>query len=83
MSIRNLKIFDSKNNKIHEWLFNELDGDIAHDNIGDLNAKVSNPVWILSKHYYWNMVAKFGPFEKSNLPEKNYDTENQRIIIVF
>jgi DNA-binding SARP family transcriptional activator len=83
MSIRNLKIFDSKNNKIHEWLFNEIDGDIAHDNIGGLNAKVYNPIWLLPKHYFWNMVARLGPFEKANLPEINYDSENQRIVIVF
>lgn len=82
MRIKNIRIFDSNNKKIHEWLLNETNGDIAHDNVGNINAKVYNPVWLLPKHYNWNLAAKFGPFDKSNLPKITYDSNNQRIIIV-
>jgi len=42
-----------KNRIVHEWLLDEIAGNIAYDKTGKINALVENPDWLNPKHVYW------------------------------
>lgn len=53
-AIKNLVIADASR-KV-EFPLNESAGDVVHDAQGKVRGKAINPVWLINKSYYWNLL---------------------------
>lgn len=38
----------------HKYIFNEMEGDIAYDSEGSLDAFATNHQWSINQHFFWN-----------------------------
>jgi two-component SAPR family response regulator len=57
MSVRAIKILE--NNKLsYEWPLDESEGEIATDIINQRKAFITNPSWLIKKHYLWENIQK-------------------------
>lgn len=54
-SIRNLVVSDTLGRRI-EFPLNETSGGQVHDKLGKVWGKAINPVWLLNKSYYWDLL---------------------------
>ncbi|MBX3008326.1 MAG: hypothetical protein KF816_09900 [Melioribacteraceae bacterium] len=61
INLREIKL-SAKNKLKHHWALNEVEGEIAHDKIGEQDAFVENPNWILKSSYHWKKIAELGTF---------------------
>lgn len=79
MTIRNILIFDNKNNLKRDWpLFKHAKNDV-YDEVANEKATVLNPVWEIDKHVYWE---KRGEIIIDGLnPQIAYDEKKGRIFI--
>jgi len=58
MKIRRLNI--SKKGKVYyQWLLNESEGNVAHEEKRAIDAAVSNPLWLKKQHYDWQHIQSF------------------------
>jgi len=54
MTLRDLQI--TINGKLeHKYLFNEMDGEIAHDCEGGLDARAVHHRWQIDRHFFWSI----------------------------
>lgn len=53
-AIRNLVVSDAYQRI--EFPLNESIGALVHDNQGKVRGKAINPVWLINKFYYWNLI---------------------------
>lgn len=54
MMISDLQIFIGGELK-HRYSFMEMDGNIAYDETGDLDAHAKNHIWNINRHYFWTV----------------------------
>lgn len=79
MNIRNISIYNSKNNLIRKWPLLKHANDIVYDEVKNEKAIVSNPVWEIDKNVYWK---KRGEILIDGLnPQIAYDEKKGRIFI--
>ncbi len=38
----------------HRYIFNEMEGDVAYDSEGSLDAFATNHQWLINHHFFWN-----------------------------
>ena len=77
MTIRNIRIFNDKNELKRHWKLEKHLQDRLYDEILKKKAITVNPVWEIDKHVKWQRVAQlFIPYE---LPQIAYDSTNGRI----
>lgn len=53
-AIRNLVVSDAYQRI--EFPLNESTGALVHDNQGKVRGKTINPVWLINRFYYWNLI---------------------------
>lgn len=53
-AIRNLVVSDTYQRI--EFPLNESTGTLVHDNQGKVRGKAINPVWLINRFYYWNLI---------------------------
>lgn len=79
MAIRNIRINDQNGKTYHNWLLNESDGEIAADLIGNLTAQVTNPSWLVNKHFNWTKKDEIRLDATSGV---TFDSLQNRIIFI-
>lgn len=58
IAVKNIEIKEADKVK-YFFPLNESEGTAVHDKIKGKRGKVSNPVWIINKHYRWNFKTDF------------------------
>jgi two-component SAPR family response regulator len=79
MSLKNIRIFDSKNKLIRDWKLSKHSQSKVYDETNNEEALVKNPIWIMDKHIKWN---KFKDFKFENILGITQDEENGRIYFI-
>ena len=54
MNIRDIKLYD-KNRLQYHFPLKQCDGSVTKDIVGNANALIKNPEWLLCKHQEWNL----------------------------
>ena len=79
MTIRNIQIFNDKNELKRSWKLEKHLRDRVYDECQNKKAVSINPVWEIDKHVKWQRRANFViPYD---LPQIAYDIDNGRIFI--
>jgi two-component SAPR family response regulator len=79
MAIRNIRIIDQNGKTTHNWLLNESDGEVATDLVGNLTASVTNPSWIVNKHFNWTLKEELRLNASSGV---TIDSTQNRLIFI-
>lgn len=79
MSLKNIRIYDHKNQLFRDWKLSKHDTDKVYDEISNAEAMVNNPVWIIDKHVKWQ---KQKSFQLTNLFGITSDEDSGRIFFV-
>jgi two-component SAPR family response regulator len=53
MSLKDIKIFNSKKKLTHEWKLSQHSQSRVYDEINHREATIENPIWIIDKHIKW------------------------------
>ncbi|MBK8663072.1 MAG: hypothetical protein IPN18_15250 [Ignavibacteriales bacterium] len=61
----------------HRYIFNEMEGDVAYDSEGSLDAFATNHQWLINHHFFWNYhdSISFAKQEFSRLWTNPYTNE--------
>ncbi|MFY0653480.1 MAG: hypothetical protein JXQ96_15665 [Cyclobacteriaceae bacterium] len=78
VNLRELKIYED-NRLIHYWPLNEGNGNIAYDNVGNKDARLTNPKWLATKHQFWTLDRSFS---LSGIAMTAYNKEENLIYLV-
>ena len=80
MTIKNIRLFDSKSNLVRHWKLDAHADNAVYDECKRAKAEVVNPEWEINKHIKWKERASF------SLPGSSYgitfDNVNNRIFVV-
>ncbi len=79
MSLKDIRIFNSSNKLLHNWKLSKHVKNAVYDEVGNLEAKVENPIWSIDKHVEWKKVKDL---KIDNLLGIAKDEENARVFLV-
>lgn len=79
MSLKNIRIFDTKNRLVHDWKLSKHSQTEVYDEVNQSEAVVENPNWSIDKHVKWR---KLKDLKIDNLQGITKDDENGRILFV-
>lgn len=74
-AIRNLVISDARQQI--EFPLNESTGALVHDKKGKVRGKAINPIWLINKSYYWNLLHSQASVSVAGY---NYDSRSGNFI---
>lgn len=74
-AIRNLVISDARQQI--EFPLNESTGALVHDKKGKVRGKAINPIWLINKSYYWNLLHSQASASTAGY---NYDSRSGNFI---
>lgn len=58
MSLKDIRLFNSKNDLLHEWKLSKHGENVVYDEDRKLQARVENPIWIIDKHVRWKTIKQ-------------------------
>ncbi len=79
MSLRNIRIFDTKNILVHDWKLSKHSQTKVYDEVNQSEALVENPNWSIDAHVKWR---KLKDLKIDNLLGITKDDKNGRILFV-
>lgn len=79
MSLKDIKIFDRKNQLYREWKLSKHSLNKVYDEVSHSEAIVENPIWIIDSHVKWK---KLKALSIDNLLGIAMDEENGRVFLV-
>ena len=79
MTLKNVRIFDAKNNLTKFWKLSKHGQNKVYDEIKQEAAVVENPVWSIDKHFKWRKLKEFKIDRIQGISE---DENNGKIYIV-
>jgi DNA-binding SARP family transcriptional activator len=59
MSLKNIQLYDAKNNLVRNWKLSKHSQTVVYDEIDHAEARVDNPNWIIDKHIKWSKLRDF------------------------
>ena len=79
MSLRNIQLFDPKNNLVRNWNLSKHSQKGVYDEIEHAEALVDNPNWIIDKHIKWH---KLRDFTMDSILGISFDEQTSRIFLI-
>jgi len=79
MSLKDIKIFNSKGVLEHNWKLSKHGQNIVYDELGQSVAHVENPIWNIDTHVNWKKIKEL---EIGNILGITKDEDGDRIFIV-
>jgi len=79
MSLKNIRIFDSKNKLLSDWKLSKHSQTVVYDEVHHAEASVENPIWSIDKHVKWR---KLKDFKLDSIQGITKDEETGRLFFV-
>lgn len=79
MSLKNIRMFDAKNNLIRNWKLSKHSESKVYDEIKQAEAVVENPIWSIDKHVKWKKIKVL---ELNQIQGIAKDEDNGRVFLI-
>jgi DNA-binding SARP family transcriptional activator len=78
MSIRNIRLTENRRLRYY-WPLTEASGEECHDSVEKKLARVTNPIWIRSRHQNWELVSAF---QVNGFPSAAFDPGKELLYLI-
>jgi DNA-binding SARP family transcriptional activator len=78
MSIRNIRLMENHRLRYY-WPLTEASGDECRDSIEKKLARVTNPIWVRSRHQNWELVSAF---QVNGFPSAAFDPGKELLYLI-
>ncbi len=79
MSLKNIRIFDTKKNLVRDWKLSKHGQNVVYDEVSRSKALVENPIWSIDRHVKWR---KLMDLKLDSIQGITRDEETGRIFFV-